>query len=117
MKLLQPVEFDSLIKTKLHAREIGRCDAIPARWSIVKALQDAEARLNSGTNYEFLKVANLPCLLIGGVHEWANKIPTVPTTAIEPVSRGTDLGATAGREDPEEFYFKIALSFRAHGVG
>lgn len=65
--------------------EFIRYEASPARWSIVKFFNKNQARLNSGTNYEFLKVANLPCLLIGGVHEWVNKIPTVPTITIEPV--------------------------------
>ena len=47
--------------------------------------------------------SQMPHHLIGDVHEWINQIPTVLIHCpVKPQPKGTGLGKSAGKEDPDE---------------
>ena len=59
----------------------------------------------------------MPRHLISDAHEWINEIPTVPIYYLaKPQPKGTDLGRSAGKEDPVEFDSSLLLWRSISGV-
>jgi hypothetical protein len=83
--------------------------------SLVISLRGEYALVNSGPNYEGLKVAT-PCLLIVDLHERVNETSTVPTFTIESTVWTKGQSIPTGREDPDVFCLRAFLSRQTYGV-